>query len=263
MASGSTFFLLLLVFLTCAPHCAGARIRLIAHRGGVVDERFPENSPGSVEEAIRRGYWMIEVDLQPSRDGRIIVHHDENFLRFYGEPARVIELGWDRIVRLRARPGGSRPLQFHELAALACGRIRLMLDLKRSPGWTPAHYEQIETVLRENDLLDTAMFISNDEAKAHFRGKARISVNRTQLEQALRRGEPVSQLYFLFFHGRAFTAGDIELARRAGVEAVPSINIFHYPEGDHMEQARRDIERLRALGVTHFQIDSVYERWLR
>lgn len=255
--------LLALIFLTCATAGAGAEIRLIAHRGGVVDAQFAENSPGSVEEAIRRGYWMIEVDLQPSRDGRIIVHHDENFLRFYGEPARVIELGWDRIVRLRARPGGSRPLQFHELAALACGRIRLMLDLKDSPGWSRAHYEQIETILRENDLLESAMFISNDEAKARFKGKARISVNRAQLEEALRRGEPAAKLYFLFFHGRDFTPGDVELARRAGVEPVPSINIFHYPQGDHMEQARRDIERLRRLGVTHFQIDSVYDRWLR
>lgn len=251
------------VLFLSALACTGADIRLIAHRGGVVDERFAENSPGALEEAIRRGYWMVEVDLQPSRDGRILVHHDENFLRFYGEPARVIELGWDRIVRLRARPGGSRPLQFHELAALACGRVRLMLDLKDSPGWSRVHYEQIESILRENHLLDSAMFISNAEAKKHFKGKALISVNRAQLQEALRRGEPAAKLYFLFFHGRDFTAEDVELARRAGVEPVPSINVFHYPQGDHMEQARRDIERLRKLGVTHFQIDSVYERWLR
>lgn len=240
-----------------------AEIRLIAHRGGVVDSQFAENSPGAIEEAIRRGYWMIEVDIQPSRDGRLIVHHDENFLRYYGEPARVAELTWDRIVRLRARPGGSRPLQFHELAALACGRIRLMLDLKPGSGWTRAHFEQIESILRENDLLDSAIFISNNEAKAYFKGKARISLNRDELKAAIGRNEPVATLYVLFLHGRDFTPEDVELCRRTGVAAIPSINTFHYPQGDHMAQARNDIERLRKLGVTHFQIDSVYDRWLR
>lgn len=240
-----------------------ADIKLIAHRGGVVDSQFAENSPGAIEEAIRRGYWMIEVDIQPSRDGRLIVHHDENFLRYYGEPARVAELTWDRIVRLRARPGGSRPLQFHELAALACGRIRLMLDLKPGSGWTRAHFEHMENVLRENELLESAIFISNDEARQYFKGKTRVSLNRAQLQDALRRNEPVSQLYVLFFHGRDFSPEDVELCRRTGVPAIPSINIFHYPQGDHMAQARHDIERLRKLGVTHFQIDSVYDRWLR
>ncbi|MGB9606136.1 MAG: glycerophosphodiester phosphodiesterase, partial [Bryobacteraceae bacterium] len=165
-------FALVAGVILCGLAIQAAEIRLIAHRGGVVDSQFAENSPGAVEEAIRRGYWMIEVDLQPSRDGRLVLHHDENFLRFYGEPARVAELTWDRIVRLRARPGGSRPLQFHELAALACGRIRLMLDLKASAAWTSSHYQQIESVLRENDLLESAIFISNDQAKAYFQGKA-------------------------------------------------------------------------------------------
>ncbi len=241
---------------------ASAQVRLIAHRGGVVEGAFIENSPASVEEAIRRGYWMIEVDVRLSRDGRMVMQHDENFLRYYKEPALVAELPWDRIVRLRADPGGSRPLQFHELAALACGRIRLMMDLK-DPKWPPAALQELERVLKENDLLESAWFISNDQAKAYFKGKARVSVNRAELRQAIERGEPVSKLYFLFFHGRDFTPEDVALAQRADVPAVPSINIFHYPEGDHFAQARRDIERLCKLGVTYFQIDSVYDRWLR
>jgi len=241
---------------------AWGQLRLIAHRGGVVEEAFAENSPGAIEEAIRRGYWMIEVDLRRSRDGRLVMQHDENFLRFYKEPARVGELDWARIVRLRAQPGGSRPLQFHELAALACGRIRLMLDIKEDR-WPATALREMERVLEENGLLESTWFISNDQAKTYFKGRARIGVNRAELQQALKRGEPVSKLYFLFFHGRDFTAEDVELCRRTGVPAVPSINIFHYPEGDNMAQARRDIERLRRLGVTHFQIDSVYDRWLR
>lgn len=250
-----------LIAAVAFPAACG-EIRLIAHRGGVVEEIFAENSPGAVEEAIRRGYWMIEIDLRRSRDGRLIVQHDENFLRYYKEPALVSELDWARILRLRAQPGGSRPLQLSELAALVCGRLRLMIDIKEEK-WPESALREMEGILAENDLLESAWFISNDQAKAYFKGKARIGLDRAQLRQAIQRGEPVSKLYFLFFHGRDFTPEDVELCRRTGVPATPSINIFHYPEGDHMAQARQDIERLRALGVTHFQIDSVYDRWLR
>jgi glycerophosphoryl diester phosphodiesterase len=55
------------------------RIHLIAHRGGIVDDTHPENSPASVEAAIQRGYWMLEVDIRRTRDGRAVVQHDANF----------------------------------------------------------------------------------------------------------------------------------------------------------------------------------------
>jgi hypothetical protein len=48
------------------------------------------------------------------------------------------------------------------------------------------------------------------------------------------------------------------------VPVVPSVNIFHYAGlDDHFKAAESDIRRLRQLGVTEFQIDSVYDRWLR
>lgn len=185
--------------------------------------------------------------MQPSRDGRIIAHHDGNFPCVHGESARMMEPGWDRIVRLRALPGGSRPSQFHKPAAPACDRMRLRLDLKRSPGWTRAHYKQIESLLRENELLDTAVFMSNDDAKARFRDKARISMNRARLREAMRRGEPLSERRFVFFHGRDFTTEVVEPARRAAVEPVPNINVVvQYPQGDPMEQALCDIGGRRA-----------------
>lgn len=55
----------------------------------------------------------------------------------------------------------------------------------------------------------------------------------------------------------------MRLAQRHGVEVVPSVNVFHYPEADHARRAAADIERLRGWGVTWFQIDSVYEPFCR
>ena len=58
-------------------------------------------------------------------------------------------------------------------------------------------------------------------------------------------------------------ADAIELARKACVPAVVSINVGHYSGQDHMKAAHADIVRLRNLGLTYFQIDSIYDAWLR
>ena len=59
-----------------------------------------------------------------------------------------------------------------------------------------------------------------------------------------------------------------------GITVVPSINAYHYYDASTMAgksrdelapiimaAAQRDIEKLKALGVTRFQIDSEFDRW--
>ena len=92
-----------------AMSCAGSAradepVRLISHRGGVVDAQRPENSVGALEEAIRRGYWMVEMDIQESKDGRLVVHHD-SFLQDFGDKRWPIDMTWAEIQQLRAKAG--------------------------------------------------------------------------------------------------------------------------------------------------------------
>lgn len=241
--------------------CAERPVRLIAHRGGVVDAQRPENSAGALQEAVRRGYWMVEMDIQESKDGHLVVHHDD-FLESFGDRRNPGEMTWDEIRRLRAQEDNSRPLEFLEYAPLCRNRIELMIDTKE-PSHPPRFYAEMEQALRANGLLAGAYFIGTAEARAYFKGKARISADRDELGRALRAGEDTARLYFLFEHGRTLDEGGLKLAKRAGVPAVASINDFHYAGMDHMKAAHADILRLRALGLINFQIDSIYDGWLR
>lgn len=242
---------------------AGQRFRLIAHRGGVVDHTHPEHSAAGVEEAIRRGYWMVEADLRRSVDGRIVVHHDSTFERYYGDPRKVAELPWVSIASLRSNPGGHRPMEFRELASLWRSRIRLMLDIK---GRTfPAEfYQEIEHVLRTNGLLATSYVLSNDEAKVFFRGKALLAADRDSLRKALVQGGHVARHYYLFELGDSLDEKTIRWAEGIGVPVVAAINTFRYEmlRRDHLQAAKEDIARLPQPGVTIYQIDSVYEQLL-
>ena len=254
-------FVLLFALFTAGQVFGEETIRLVAHRGGVVDRHHPENSASGAEEAIRRGYWMLEMDLQESKDGHLIVHHDDDFVKSYSVHKKPGELTWDEIRQFRAAEDGSRVLEFHQYAALCRGKVQLMIDTKE-PSHPRAFYESLERTLRENGLLEGAYFIGTEEARAWFKGKSRISVDRDELRKLVDAGEETSKLYFLFEHGTTLDEKGMALAKRAGIPAVVSINDFHYT-GDHMRQAHADIDRLYRAGLTYFQIDSGYDIWLR
>ncbi len=257
-------YIILSVFLTLSLSCLNKaetpKYKLIAHRGGVVEGQYPENSAASVQEAINRGYWMIEVDIRETKDGVAIAQHDADFQRFYSHPGKASEMTWEEIKKLRTS-NDERPLLFEELVALCQGKLFLMLDTKapHSPGFC----EQIERILEKYGLLSSAYVIGTAESRKYFKGKAKAGANREHIKQAMQEGENVQELYFLFEHGNELDKTTVAWAQKAGVTIVPSVNTFHYKTEDPMEGAKEDIAWLKKAGVTEFQIDSEYDRWFQ
>ena len=52
----------------------------IAHRG--LSQEMKDNSKEAFQEAIRRGFEMIELDIQLSKDNLIFIYHDTYIDRF-------------------------------------------------------------------------------------------------------------------------------------------------------------------------------------
>lgn len=249
--------------LPAAALAAGAEepVRLIAHRGGVAGPGSPENSRASIQGATGRGYWMIEVDVWRTRDGHPVLHHDATFERYYGDPRRPGEMDWAGIRALRTADGQA-PIDFEQMCALAAGRLRVMLDIKG--GAHPEDfYARIERSLARHNLLRTAYTLGADRMKPRFWGKLRMSVNREGLRAAAARGEPVHEHYFLFELGSVLDEEAVRLCRELRVTPVAAINTFRYEMAkvDHWRGAEADIGRLLKLGVRHFQIDSIYDRY--
>lgn len=236
------------------------RIHLIAHRGGIVDDAHPENSPLSLEAAIERGYWMLEVDIRRARDGRAVVQHDATFQRFYGDPRAVADMTWAEVQQLRATPGGTAPMSFDDLCARCAGRIRLMLDIKENDAPDEFHQDLIAS-LRRHRLLDTTFSLSGGRLPVLAGSTVAEAADRAALTTAVERGEKVSTRRFLFELASVFDADALRLARQYQVTPVAAINTFRYArQGDGAwKAAEADARRLLALGVRYFQIDSVYQ----
>ena len=63
------------------------RIILAAHRGD--KKRYPENTMPAFEAALRCGADMIETDIRMTRDGELVIIHDQSTLRTTGADVDV------------------------------------------------------------------------------------------------------------------------------------------------------------------------------
>lgn len=75
-------------------------MEVTAHRGA--SAFYPENTMAAFEGAKEMGADWIELDVQQSRDGKIIVMHDTNFKRTTGIDANTWELTYEEISKLDA-----------------------------------------------------------------------------------------------------------------------------------------------------------------
>jgi len=104
--------------------------RNFAHRGlHSRDKTVPENSMEAFRLAARAGYGM-ELDVQLSRDGQVVVFHDDTLGRVCGVDARVEELSYAELSQLRlCGTEYGIPLLSDVLAAVR-GRGPLIVELK-------------------------------------------------------------------------------------------------------------------------------------
>lgn len=104
--------------------------RPVAHRGlhdlsrGVV-----ENTASAFAAAII-GNYGIECDLQLSRDGEAMVHHDATLGRLNEGSGRLDAMTADELKRAPFRNTTDRMMTLGELCHLVAGRVPLMIELK-------------------------------------------------------------------------------------------------------------------------------------
>jgi glycerophosphoryl diester phosphodiesterase len=102
-------------------------IQNIAHRGASAYE--PENTDRAFDRAIEMGATMLELDVRLSRDGHLVVIHDEDLSRTTDGAGRVTELSLEQIKRLDAGLGERVPT-LNEVIELARDRAELYIELK-------------------------------------------------------------------------------------------------------------------------------------
>ncbi|SNU08852.1 Membrane domain of glycerophosphoryl diester phosphodiesterase [Lachnospiraceae bacterium] len=76
------------------------KVKVTAHRGD--SKKAPENTLAAFEKAIENGADVIELDVRQTKDGEIVIMHDENLKRTCGVDAKVGDLTYAELQRCSA-----------------------------------------------------------------------------------------------------------------------------------------------------------------
>ncbi len=101
-----------------------------AHRGLHDNEGdAPENSLAAFRKAAEAGYG-IELDLQLSKDGEVVVFHDITLDRICRVPGRISDFTYEELCRHRLY-GSAEPIpRFQDVLKMIDGRVPLIVELK-------------------------------------------------------------------------------------------------------------------------------------
>ncbi|MBW2461148.1 MAG: hypothetical protein JRH11_05845 [Deltaproteobacteria bacterium] len=229
----------LVVLVTCAIagvsglaraqcECPAMSIEAVGHRGTGIDSddnAFPENTIPSFVEAVREGATMVELDVQHSADGALIVIHDDTVNRTTDGAGCVGDLTLAELQALDAK-GGQLPTLLEVFSAVD---VAINVEIKVDEG------DGCPATDRVRLGADVAAAVAADG------GGREILVSSFDLDQllAVRAADDAVKLALLTFGGEGFDTaidqdfaavnplaggtrpGDVERAQAAGLEVNP------------------------------------------
>jgi len=241
--------------LTSAALAKTPTTRLIAHRGAH-GESEPENSAAAMQRAIHRSYWMVEVDLRRTADGKWVVVHDQNLKRLCGVDREVRSSSWKELQAMKLGATSERILLWEELLELLNGRIGVWLDVK-DVAVPPEGWNELWNPLRKHRPLIAGI---HAQGTTFFADKMLTARSIQDLFHLKRAKHDISRKCVLCEGlGFALSSESIAWAQRNGVEAVPFVGNWHYPEGVAFEQGAPLIRRFQRERVEIFMIDPIFE----
>jgi len=241
---------------------------LIAHRGGVVGPGSPQCSLEAIRRAASEGYDMVELDIRCSRDGVPMVFHDSSLLLSCGKARTVRQLN-ARILENIAYLGTNEHIVTLDAALALCKELSLgvMLDYKDRDvdDKVDRMIDKSARMLEQHGLLGATVTISGGRpaVRRALEGKPLFHISPARFRRLVKEGKPIPERCYVFGHAKDLPDDLVKQMLARGLLVIPSINTFHYPTEEDCEHGRADVERLQAAGVSGFQIDSVYTRFVR
>ena len=132
IASVALLFFLLYILVFARPRARKSPTKALlcdyAHRG-LHGHGTPENSLEAFEKACQAGYG-IELDVQLSRDGVVMVFHDYTLIRMTSKDGKVCEYDAAELQKLSLAGTEQKIPTFSEVLSLVNGRVPLLVELK-------------------------------------------------------------------------------------------------------------------------------------
>lgn len=149
-------------------NCDEKTVMVASHRGDW--RNFPENSLEAIESAIKMGVDIVEIDLQRTKDGELILMHDATLDRTSTGTGMIADTTLAYIKTLKLRNGCNIRTKHNvptlrEALKLAKGRVMLNLDK------ADRYFEQVYELMKETGTTKQIVMKGNksaDEVKTQY-----------------------------------------------------------------------------------------------
>jgi glycerophosphoryl diester phosphodiesterase len=151
------------IHIAIERQAGGESVQIVAHRGA--SGEAPENTPGAMELAVEQGADWVEIDVQETRDGEVVVIHDSDLMKVGGVPLRVggatlHELKQVDVGSWHGEPfAGQRIPSLREALLQLRGRAGVIIELKVYGG-ERALEERTVAIVEETGMEDSVMIMS-------------------------------------------------------------------------------------------------------
>ncbi|MCY6369386.1 glycerophosphodiester phosphodiesterase [Clostridium ganghwense] len=140
-------------------------VSITAHRGSSTDA--PENTLAAINAAIKNGANYAEIDVQQTKDGKLVLLHDKSFKRTTGVDKTVGELKLSDIKKLDAGSWfdenfkGENVPTLEEVIDYSKDKIRLNIEIKTNNTDTTL-VEDVVRLIKEKDFISRCVVTSLD-----------------------------------------------------------------------------------------------------
>jgi glycerophosphoryl diester phosphodiesterase len=135
---------------------------IASHRGGAL--LWPENSRISFENTAKLPVEQVEFDVHPTRDGKLVVIHDDTLDRTTDGKGPVAARDWSELSKVVLKgTGGQRMLLLDEVIEIfrptpIVLRIEIKCGADRVP--YPGHAARVAAAIRQARMLERCVFTS-------------------------------------------------------------------------------------------------------
>ena len=147
--------------------CDGSSVIVVAHRADW--RNFPENSLEAIQSSIEMGVDMLEIDVQRTKDGVLILMHDHNLDRTTTGTGNIADTNWEDIAKLNLKDHQGNVTAYKvpklEDALLAC-KDRIMINLDKADRYFDEVFEMLERTGTTNLIV-----MKGDQSAAEVKAK--------------------------------------------------------------------------------------------
>lgn len=139
-------------------------VAVTAHRGASIVA--PENTMAAFEQGLADGADYVELDVQLTADGEVVVLHDADLMRMADDPSVVTETNYEDMADIELGLLHDPPFEgetmptLAEALRLAKGKAITIVEIKRYAADLEDTAAAVVEVIEEEDMVDEAVVMS-------------------------------------------------------------------------------------------------------